>query len=131
MQPPNFTQNTEGLIQSPEEKQGTASVFGHLHLLQLLATKKLQSEHLPIRKIRELVAGRSERELARLIGFGKTSGNEALRYLQSLLSPRAAQQFALARSRTVREPEETRSWKRIEIEPGFELHIRSDYKVDP
>ena len=49
----------EGLVQTPEEKQGTASVFGYLHLLQLLTVKKLQAEHLPIRKIRELVADKS------------------------------------------------------------------------
>src|SRR6185295_17540861 len=53
----------EGLIQTPEEKQGTASVFGYLNLLQLLTVKKLQAEHLPIRKIRELVAGKNELEL--------------------------------------------------------------------
>src|ERR1051325_6258449 len=53
----------EGLIQTPGERQGTASVFGYLNLLQLLTVKKLQAEHLPIRKIRELVAGKSEQEL--------------------------------------------------------------------
>lgn len=123
---------SEGLIQSPEEKQGTASVFGHLHLLQLLAVKKLQAEHLPIRKIRELVAGRSERELERLIGFGKKPGNEAVRYLQSLLSPPSpAPSMSLFSARnSVRATEENRSWERIEIEPGLELHIRTDYKVD-
>src|SRR6185503_5633851 len=45
----------EGLIQPADERQGTASVFGYLHLLQVVAVKKLQAEHLPIRKIRELV----------------------------------------------------------------------------
>ena len=77
---------TEGLLSAAEEKQGTASVFGYLHLLQLLVIKKLQSEHLPIRKIRELVQGRSERELERLLGGdGKPARNEALRYLETLL----------------------------------------------
>ncbi|HWT01567.1 MAG TPA: MerR family transcriptional regulator, partial [Pyrinomonadaceae bacterium] len=59
---------TEGLLSPAEEKQGTASVFGYRHLLQLLVVKKLQSEHLPIRKIRDLVDGRTERELERLLG---------------------------------------------------------------
>src|SRR5690349_24908266 len=53
----------EGLIQTPGEKHGTASLFSYLNLLQLLTVKKLQAEHLPIRKIRELVAGKSEQEL--------------------------------------------------------------------
>src|SRR3954468_19510102 len=58
----------EGLIQTPEEKQGTASVFSYLNLLQLLTVKKLQTEHLPIRKIRELVADKGEQELETLLG---------------------------------------------------------------
>src|ERR1044072_6828253 len=53
----------EGLIQTPGEKQGPASLFSYLNLLQLLTVKTLQAEHLPIRKIRELVAGKSEQEL--------------------------------------------------------------------
>src|ERR1044072_5639370 len=75
----------EGLIQTPEEKQGTASVFSYLHVLQLLTVKKLQAEHLPIRKIRELVAGKSEQELETLIGVRGPSGKktEAKRYLES------------------------------------------------
>ena len=48
----------ENLLSPAEDKQGTASVFGYRHLLQLLVVKKLQAEHLPIRKIRELVEGR-------------------------------------------------------------------------
>jgi DNA-binding transcriptional MerR regulator len=121
----------EGLIQTPEEKQGTASVFGYLHLLQLLTVKKLQAEHLPIRKIRELVAGKSEQELETLIGVRGPSGKktEAKRYLESLLasapmpppietsSAPPSQDFAAA----------PHSWQRVEIEPGLELHVRSDY----
>jgi DNA-binding transcriptional MerR regulator len=121
----------EGLIQTPEERQGTASVFGYLHLLQLLTVKKLQAEHLPIRKIRELVAGKSEQELETLIGVRGPSGKktEAKRYLESLLASAPMpppietsaapppQDFAAA----------PHSWQRVEIEPGLELHVRSDY----
>src|SRR6185295_12141658 len=58
----------EGLIQATDEKQGTASVFAYKHLLQIVAVKKLQAEHLPIKKIRELVSDRSEQELENLLG---------------------------------------------------------------
>ena len=86
---------TEGLIQTPEEKQATAYVFGYRHLLQLVTVKKLQAEHLPIRKIRELVAGKSEEELEVLLGVGSASGKrgretDAKRYLESLLAPAPA-----------------------------------------
>ena len=138
----------EGLIQAPEEKQGTASVFGYMNLLQLVAVKKLQAEHLPIRKIRELMAGKSEQELENLVGIGgptgkRSSESEAKRYLESLPAPSMSLTFgSVALTGTQRlkqmsaprataplpqEADQTQSWQRVEIEPGLELHIRSDY----
>jgi DNA-binding transcriptional MerR regulator len=144
---------SEGLIPPTDEKQGTASVFSYPHLLQLLVVKKLQAQHLPIRKIRELVAGRNERQLERLLGLGdeqeaKGKGakgddrakNDATRYLQSLLTrssqtqiaaplPQAAPAVRMAAAlSTPAESDETKSWERIEVEPGLELHVRSDYR---
>src|ERR1051325_6468625 len=131
----------EGLIQTPGEKQGTASLFSYLNLLQLLTVKKLQAEHLPIRKIRELVAGKSEQELEMLLGVGgvaakKSRETDAKRYLESLLAPESAafppRQAAAppAPMETAAAPQmldQSASWQRVEIEPGLELHIRSDY----
>jgi DNA-binding transcriptional MerR regulator len=133
----------EGLIPAPDEKQGTSSVFSYLNLLQLVAVKKLQAEHLPIRKIREVVAGKSEQEMETLLGIGQesgTKGNEAKRYLESLLtaapvsSPSPLKPVHSARRSTApRLPASPTaelpagSWQRVEIEPGLELHIRSDY----
>jgi len=133
----------EGLIQTPGEKQGTASLFSYLNLLQLLTVKKLQAEHLPIRKIRELVTGRSEQELEMLLGVGtltarKNRDTDAKRYLESLLAPESApsrsMMAAAAPAPTAPSPppppqhvDQSASWQRIEIEPGLELHIRSDY----
>jgi DNA-binding transcriptional MerR regulator len=128
----------EGLVQTPEEKQGTASLFGYLNLLQLLTVKKLQAEHLPIRKIRELVAGKSEWELEMLLGVGglavtKSRDNDAKRYLESLLTPGSSpppKQAAAAPALSAPPPQQLNhpaSWQRVEIEPGLELHIRSDY----
>jgi DNA-binding transcriptional MerR regulator len=138
----------EGLIQPSDERQGTASVFGYLHLLQLVAIKKLQAEHLPIRKIRELVSGKNEQELETLVGVGALSGkkaneSEAKRYLESLLAPSMSKlpgsntRPAAARTASMSAadqkagpapaPEQTGAWQRLEIEPGLELHIRSDY----
>jgi DNA-binding transcriptional MerR regulator len=138
----------EGLIQSPDERQGTASVFGYLHLLQLVAVKKLQAEHLPIRKIKELVTGKGEEELESLIGIGthstrRSADSDAKRYLESLLAPSMSPASTTIQpttaSRTRRTPtappaqaptsvpEQTVVWQRLEIEPGLEVHIRSDY----
>ena len=125
----------EGLVQTPEERQGTASVFGYINLLQLLTVKKLQAEHLPIRKIRELVAGKSEQELETLLGIGSTAAKksretEAKRYLESLLAPTPSPAAPPLKEATAAPPQQTdqsQSWQRVEIEPGLELHIRSDY----
>jgi len=156
---------SEGLIQAPEEKQGTASVFGYLNLLQLVAIKKLQADHLPIRKIREVVAGKSEQDLERLLGIADHSADgvavygkkgresEAKRYLESLLTSSRDESFGsslIAGHSSITSPpaasprqkqmstasapaldsqaeDESPSWQRLEIEPGLELHIRSDY----
>lgn len=132
---------TEGLIQTPGEKQGTASLFGYLNLLQLLTVKKLQAEHLPIRKIRELVAGKSEQELEMLLGVGtvtarKNRDTDAKRYLESLLAPESAPPPMLMGAAPTAPPtpqhlDQSASWQRVEIEPGLELHIRSDYSPPP
>ena len=142
---------SEGLLSPAEEKQGTASVFGYQHLLQLLVIKKLQAEHLPIRKIRELVQGRSEKELERLLGLegGTAAKNAALSYLETLLTkPSAPQSAAPSYTRAAATPpappanyasaaqskmsaparSEGGTWERVEIEPGLELHIRGDYQ---
>src|ERR1043166_3514505 len=117
----------EGLIQAPEEKQGTASVFGYRNLLQLLVVKKLQAEHLPIRKIKELVAGKGEQELEALLGVGGQSGkksreSDAKRYLESLLAPQStappppppARMMAAAPT-SPQQHDSSASWQRVEI----------------
>ena len=136
---------SEGLIQPTDEKQGTASVFGYLHLLQLVTIKKLQAEHLPIRKIRELAAGKDEQQLESLLGLTSADGvkhspSEAKRYLESLLTPSISltgppplhlasvkQSYSAPSAPQAPQSEQTASWQRVEIEPGLELHSRSDY----
>jgi DNA-binding transcriptional MerR regulator len=137
---------SEGLLSPAEEKRGTASVFGYRHLLQLLVVKKLQSEHLPIRKIRELVQSRKESELERLLGIesdapaGKPSArNDAMSYLETLLtsSPASLPKTAsyppapppmAASMASASLPTQSGVWERTEVEPGLELHIRHDYR---
>ena len=140
---------TEGLISPAEDKQGTASVFSYRHLLELLVVKKLQSEHLPIRKIRDLVDGRTERELERLLGAEGSPRvkNEALSYLEKLLmkpaappSPQTPQMLRQATSIEAQAspaPSAPQSsptgvgsgtWSRVEIEPGLELHVHDQYQ---
>lgn len=127
---------SEGLIPPAHEKQGTASVFGFRHLLQLLVVKRLQSEHLPIRAIRELVSGKTERQLEKLLGVEQTSGggrSEALGYLESLLrksapAPGPPPQTRASRPRAA-SPPPRETWARIELEPGLEVHVSDNYQA--
>ena len=135
----------EGLVSAAEEKQGTASVFGFRQLLQLLVVKRLQAERLSIRAIKELVAGKSERQLEKLIGGELEGGTrpggktEALNYLESILTkaaPRAAppspaatapvRASAAAGTASVSGRE---TWARVEIEPGLEVHVSDSYRA--
>ena len=144
---------TEGLIPPADEKQGTASVFGFRHLLQLLVVKKLQAEHLPIRAIRELVTGKTERQLERLLGGEQEGGagaagrSEALGYLESLLRkgappPSAPLPPAQSSMPPARAPGPAASagppppsastretWARVELEPGLEVHVSDSYRA--
>ncbi len=137
----------EGLISPPEGKQGLSAVYGYGHLLQLLVIKRLQSVHLPIRKIKELVEGKSERELEQILGIENENPkkNAATQYLESLLKPRtpeppmsaspmsaspmSASRKASSRVSASVEQASVNAWSRIEVEPGLELHIRGDYRL--
>jgi len=131
--------SAEGLISAPEGKQGAAAVYGYEHLLQLVVIKRLQAEHLPIRKIKELVEGKSESELEQLLDIDQarpsrpSPKNSATEYLQSLLRPApspAPSMRAPAPAPLVSSSIQSKSaWARVEIEPGLELHIRDDYRL--
>jgi DNA-binding transcriptional MerR regulator len=135
---------TENLIPPSKEKQGTASVFGYEHLLALLAIKKLQAQNLPIKKIREILVGKTISELERLLGINSQespSKNEAQQYLETLLfsKPRETneipQQPLFSRANPSISPDKepkprtVQSWKRFEIQEGLELHIEKNFKV--
>lgn len=135
---------SEGLIPSPSERRGTSTVFGYAHLLALLTIKKLQTEHLPIRKIREIIAGKSERELEKILGVNgaarEKSKNKAQEYLESLLlQPRSGTRevedgplFSISPqilSEESFDPKQAQNWKRFELAPGFELHVEENFEA--
>ena len=133
----------EGLVTPAGERRGTASLFGYLQLLQILVVKHLQARHLPIRQIRELVAGRRERELEELLGGGGEAKNAALSYLETLIAappppprppaapetqgPLARELMSMRQEPAYRYSAPAGTWDRLEIEPGLELHIHSSY----
>lgn len=133
--------SAEGLVSPPEGKQGLSAVYGYGHLLQLLVIKRLQANHLPIRKIKELVEGKSERELEQLLdpqsaparnAAREKPTNAAIEYLESLLkrpAPRVAAPPAPAIAPPAASASLKSAWARVEVGPGLELHIRDDYRL--
>ena len=59
---------TAGLLDSAIKRSGVTSVFGYEHLLTLLVIKKLQSDGVPIKVIKDLLADKSVDELEKLLG---------------------------------------------------------------
>jgi len=54
---------SEGLIDRPLGKEGTAALYGYRHLVQALIVKALQGAYLPIKRIKEILAGKDDWEL--------------------------------------------------------------------
>ena len=144
---------SENLLPPPAGREGTASVFVYEHLLALIAVKKLQSENLPIRKIRDLIGGKSIAELERIVGVAEEPAgdkNEAQEYLESLLfqksppRPPASPSFArppqpvkpaaplppdkLSAKMPAARPR-IGKWKRFEIARGLELHLEENFRM--
>lgn len=139
---------SENLISASEEKQGAATVYKYFHLLQLLAIKKLQAEHLSIRQIREMIAEQNEKHLEDLLANNLNAKNEAQKFLESLLSKsqsesdstsfaKVSKQPSASAAHLSAEPDANRQfsrlnnnvWERIEIEAGLEVHINANFAV--
>jgi DNA-binding transcriptional MerR regulator len=139
---------SEGLLATPAERQGTAAVFGYEHLLTLLTIKKMQAENLSIKKIREILFGKSIDELEKLLGLDDDPGgggkNEAQEFLESLLTVPGRERSAFQSQLFSRAsppaavhpttlptapPKESQSWERFELEEGLELHVEKNYRA--
>lgn len=59
---------TEGLLDQAIKRKGVTSVFGYEHLITLLVIKKLQSDGVPIKVIKDLLADKRVDELEKLLG---------------------------------------------------------------
>jgi len=125
----------QGLVDNPLGREGRSAVYGYRHLLQILAVKYLQSHYLPLRKIRSLVEGASNRDLEQLMpdippaswvhrGFTRHD-----RRVSDDLGPRhELQRAAAVPAAPVGAPEasaELDAWHRLEIGPGIELHVHA------
>lgn len=105
------------LMDRPAAKRGTLSIFTYRHLLQVLAVKHLQSQYIPLRRIRTLLRGASNRELENILPGGSTEPARVSRPSRPLTSPES-------RGGGGRGSGHAGTWSRYEIGDGIELHVR-------
>ena len=152
---------TEGLIDRPG-KDGRRAVYGQRHLLQLLLVRSLARRGLSLSAIAPHVAS-SDQELEQQLqqlddssvapaATSTPTSNDALGYLQSLLSPAAsdAQRDASpsllpllgsplssrspslrATRMTSRSSASSSRWHRFSLAPGVELHLNESASIPP
>jgi DNA-binding transcriptional MerR regulator len=157
----------QGLLDKPLSYEQRTALYGYRHLLQVVVIKCLQANHIPIRKIREVLQGLSNEELEQLMDlpagggpaeksglpdtpnilshslpeapghkyYGSGLASPLLRgILQSRLSSRSVRPqqpigAMEAKPRFAEPPAIPNSWRHLEVEPGVEIHLRADYRL--
>lgn len=131
---------SEGLLPPADYNEGTASVFAYRHLLTLVVIKHLQSQGLPIRIVRRIIANRNTTELEKLLReqvtvttdvndakLAEMKGEDVLvisdsEEIKDVLQSRLGKQA----NRTA----EVEIWERYLISETIELHISQTSELD-
>jgi DNA-binding transcriptional MerR regulator len=125
------------LVDKPVIGAGARARYGYRHLLQVMAVKYLQSQYLPLVKVRSLVENVSNRDLELLIPEISTAPadhrgiaredrravDNSLRQQSYLFVPAQTPNEVPAESIGATAIPDT--WRRIEIGPGIELHVHA------
>jgi len=141
----------EGLLPGPEGR-GKGAVYREEHLLRLRLVRLLSEQRVPLADIRARLRQLAPDEIRSLVAE-EQSRSAILQRLEKAPSPRAyitallrsarearqppwprtgrpeadVQQHFLVQRRPERPPSEPINWRRWELAPGLELHVRSDY----
>lgn len=127
------------LVDKPVPREGAHARYGYRHLLQVMAIKYLQSQYLPLVKIRSLVENISNRDLELLIPeiAPVTATHRGIARADRLVGENSflSQAFTFNARQlkhetvpvdTGRDEGETPdTWRRVEIGPGIELHVHA------
>lgn len=132
------------LVDKPMAREGAKARYGYRHLLQVMAIKYLQSQYLPLVKIRSLVENISNRDLELLIpeispvtathrgiarGDRLVVDNSFLPQTFPFNSMQSDQETVPVA--TVGEDAAAHdTWRRVEIGPGIELHVHTATLAD-
>jgi len=123
---------SQGLVDRPSGQRGTAALYGYRHLLQILTVKYLQSQYLPLRKIKGLLRGRSNRALEQILPENRVhraSLDTILKEVDGAAVETGAEAAPTPRARGRRRAAAdgaVQRWRRVIVTPGLELHLRED-----
>ncbi|MFW6358044.1 MAG: MerR family transcriptional regulator [Chroococcales cyanobacterium] len=121
---------SQGLLAEPQ-RQGRYAVYHYPHLLQILLVRRLMSKGIGLSAIADLIRNKGNTELENLLTGGgiqievsppnpHLARNSAENYLQSLKTPN--------RTKDTKQPHiQTSTWYHLEVIPGLEIHIHSDF----
>ena len=127
--------NTQNMLDEPD-KEGREARYSYRHLLQILVVRRLLADGYASHVIGDLATSKSNEELEALLQGGVQLeikiANPALAFLHQIQErePTDKSGFKFKRSGTKPAPPpptESSHWQRVEIIPGFEIHIRSDF----
>lgn len=117
---------SQGLVDRPSGQRGTAALYGYRHLLQVLAVKYLQSQYLPLRKIKGLLRGRSNRELEQLLPESRAHRASLDTILKKVDGAAAEAVTPRGRGGRPAAAGAEQRWRRVVVTPGLELHLKED-----
>jgi DNA-binding transcriptional MerR regulator len=123
-----------GLVDRPSGHERQLALYGYRHLLQILAVKYLQSHYLPLRKVKSLMEGASNRDLEQLMpevapsvwahrGFTRHDRRVEAAPRQRTGALQGASPSDAAAPAV--EASDLDAWHRLEVGPGVELHVHA------
>lgn len=123
---------TQGMLDEPG-RSGKYAVYTYRHLLQILVIRRLLHEGISTSAINRLATEKSNTELENLLTGGfqfNLSVNPAFDYLQQLKKNHSINESVVYRQEQKADLklDNSSSWIHIEVIPGLEIHIRTDFK---
>jgi DNA-binding transcriptional MerR regulator len=134
---------SEGLLSGPGGR-GRAATYDHEHLARLQLIRRLVEQHVPLAEVRDRLGKLSDTEVESLLRteqrreatLRRASEASPQDYISGLLnqarrarSPTAPDSYRIQPPPSV-ESEDPPSWRRWELAPGVELHVRADAVKD-
>jgi len=124
---------TQGMLDEPL-KEGRYATYVYRHLLQMLVVRRLLAEGYGASAINDLAKSKDNAELKSLLQGGiqltVTTANPALDFLQQIQKRGSMPTYpeVTKSALPVAQPQvKSSNWKRIEIIPGLEIHLREDF----